>query len=395
MMTVKLRPLAAALALVLALATVGTVAAVRNHHGPRASSSPTPPPQVAAAVATPAPTAMPTPTPVPPPAGIDLLWRTVPGDAHRIEAIDWSGAVRGGLALDTAVDRLHGVLPTADGQRLLVGSADMSEETVLTAQGRTVARMSVDPKVGEWSWADKGDHLCGLLPSPQAPSAQLEVLTVGGQARTVATMAWPAGDGGAYLVACSMASDLAVVSVSLGDDSAGHVVDYRVMRISTGRTVRDVRPPAPDLSGSEPKPAPGALDSVSASADAKLLVLAPYTARPGSGPSREQIVDAVSGRVLGHVTGFVQGFSGDDSAVVTEAGRVDWRTGRITGTVPRCCDGLYGSRPGSAEVIVSVATAPPATMNAGASPTPPPDDFVLLRADGTTLRLACCGARLL
>jgi len=398
MMTVKLRPLAAALALVLAIVAAGTVAAVRSHHGHPALSSTTPSPApslVGLVGTTPAPTVLPTPTAVPPPAGIDLLWRTVPGDAHRIEAIDWSGAVRGGLALDTAVDPSRDVLPTADGRRLLVGSVGGTEETVLTAQGRTVARMPVDPKVGAWSWADNGEHLCGLLRSPEAASAQLEVVTVGGQARTVATITWPGGDGGAYLVACSMASDLAVISVSLGDDSAGHVVDYRVIGISTGRTVRDVHPPAPDFSGPEPKPVPGALDSVSASADAKLLVLAPYTARPYSGPARVQIVDAVSGRALGHVTGFVQGFSGDDSAVVTETGRVNWRTGRATGTVPRCCDGLYGTRPGSADVIVSVATGPPPTMNAGGSSAPPPDDFVLLRADGTTLRLACCGSRIL
>jgi hypothetical protein len=387
MMKVTLRPLAAALALVLAIVTAGTVAAVRNHHGHAALSSPTPPSQVAAALATPAPTTMPTPTPEPPPAGIDLLWRTVPGDAHRIEAIDWSGTLRGGLAIDPSRD----VLPTADGQRLLVGSADRTEETVLTAQGQTVARMPVDPKVGEWSWADNGDHLCGLLRSAEAASAQLEVVTVGGQARAVATMTWPGGDGGASLVACSLASDLAVVSVFLGDDDAGHVADYRVIRISTGRTVRDVHPPAPDFSGPAPRSAPGALAAVFASGDAKLLVLTPYTGMLERVPTRELIVDTVSGRVLGHVTGSFLGFSGDDSAVVTETGRVNWRTGRVTGTVPRCCDGLAGTRPGSADVIVSVATGPPSTMNAGLSAGPPPVDFVLLRADGTTLRLACCG----
>jgi hypothetical protein len=46
-------------------------------------------------------------------------------------------------------------------------------------------------------------------------------------------------------------------------------------------------------------------------------------------------------------------------------------------------------------VIVSVATGPPSTINAGLSAEPPPDDFVLLRPDGTTLRLACCGSRIL
>jgi hypothetical protein len=221
------------------------------------------------------------------------------------------------------------------------------------------------------------------------------LLTVGGTARKVTSTSWHGGNGGLMVDVCNVSSDLAVLSLSLGDDNAGHVVEIKVVRLSSGAVVRDVHPPGIDLSGPTPRAVAGALTGVIGSPDGRLLALQPWTPMDGT-TAGTAIVDTVSGREVGHVDGSVSAFSGDGATVFTDRGRADWRTGRLT-TAPRdCCSGVVVVRPGSADAVVSVASGPPPTPDArGSTPSGPPPDILLLRGGGSTVRLACCGASIL
>jgi hypothetical protein len=391
-------PLAGALGAALLFAGGGTGVALVHHHQSHKVSTmePTSPPipadwkggLVTLAPDTPTPSL---PPPVPPPAGVDLLWATVPGDDTTIQAIDWSGKVLGRLTLPASRNQLGDVAPSPDGQRILI-SID-SKDHVFSAQGRDLGQLPGESFYKGFAWADDDTHFCGLRSGPtQYTSAQLVVTSLGARERTVTAMHWPEGNGGARLLACSMKSDLAVLSVGLGDDSAGHIVEYKVVRLSTGATIRDVHPPAPDWTGNEPRPVPGSLDLIIASGDGRLLALEPYSGNMEVHAADIPVVDAVSGRVLRHVTASSVDFTGDDSAVVTDTARIDIATGRSTAVPARCCHGISAARPGSSDVVVAIATGPPPTPGTSSQPADqPPDDYVLWRADGSTLKLACCG----
>lgn len=393
-------PLAGALGAALLFGGGGTGVVLLNHHQTHKVSTtvPTSPPipadwkggLVTVAPDTPTPSPSPPPLPMPPPTGIDLLWAIRQGDESTMEAMDWSGKMRGRFVLPATRYNLGDVSPSPDGQRILI-SID-SKDHVFSAQGRDLGQLPGESFFRGIVWADNDAHFCGLRTGPtQYTSAQLVLTSLGGSERTVSSMHWPEGDGGARLLACSMKSDLAVLSVALGDDSAGHIVEYKVVRLSTGATIRDVHPPEPDWTGANgPRAVPGSLDRVAASGDGRLLGLEPYSPDMEVHPADIQVVDAVSGRVLRHVTASSVDFTGDDSAVVTDTARIDIATGRSTAVPARCCHGISAARPGSSDVVV--ATGPPPTPGSSSQPAePPPDDYVLWRADGSTLKLACCG----
>lgn len=159
--------------------------------------------------------------------------------------------------------------------------------------------------------------------------------------------------------------------------------------------IRDVHPPEPDWSGGEPHATPGALDMVTGSTDGRLLALEPYTGDPSLADSPHvQIVDTVSGRVLGHAPGPVWGFSGDDALVSSGNGLVDWRTGR-TVWAPKFGGGVVDVEPGGESVVVSElpsALTPAPSGSAGSSVEQEPAyDYDLRRPDGSTMLLSCCG----
>ena len=395
-MDTRLRPLAAAagIAVLIGAAAIAVVAkdrAARPVATPRTGG-------YSGGLHTLAPDPSPTPAPpppppaVPPPTGVDLIWRTVPGSDTMLQALDWTGHVRGTLRLPQPHAQGDSLTPSPDGQRIIEGSGN--DAPIVTAQGAVVG---TTPDSSD-TWADDGRHLCGVTAHEDGPSGSSERVVfraVGGPARTVTTMRWGTGNGGAALVACSVSRDLLVVSVSLGDDSAGHVVEIKVVRLSTGAVIRDVHPPAPDWSGNEPRATPGSLQMVTASTDGSLLALEPYTGDPVIADSPPvQIVDTVSGRVLGHAPGPVWGFSGDDALVSSQPGLVDWRTGR-TVWAPRFGGGVVDVEPGGAGVVVtelpSATTPKPSGYTGSSVDQPPVYDYDLRRPDGSTTLLSCCG----
>jgi hypothetical protein len=260
---------------------------------------------------------------------------------------------------------------------------------VLSAQGEDLGSLPINFTEATAKWADDSTHFCAVRKTGET-SAEILMLSLGAPARRVSTLTWPHGNGWPTLDVCSVKNDVAVVHVSMGEDAAGHIVEVKVIRLSTGATLRDVRPPAPDFSGRDPRPAPGALAWILGSADGRLLALAPYTEMDAQ-TALTPIVDTVSGRVLGRVNGgFVRAFSGDNAAVFTDTGKFDWRTGRQLPLEMGCCDSVAAVRIGGPEVVVYIATGPAAKNSAQ-----PPVDLVLVRPGAPDVKLACCGARLL
>ncbi|HEV7678114.1 MAG TPA: hypothetical protein VGQ42_06065 [Candidatus Dormibacteraeota bacterium] len=390
------RPLGGALALVLLIAGGSWVAAVTKHHNTGSSAqtaTPTPWPIITAEPETPAPTPVPTVPPSPPPQGVELLWRTVPDQGDRLEAIDWSGQVRGGLLLPADRNKLGSVVPSVDGQRLLVSVS--GTDTVMSAQGRTLFSLTSESNRDFRTWSDDGNHLCDVR-STGDTSAQVFLVPLGSQPRLLTSLRWPQGDGRLQVLVCSVKQDVAVVSIDLGDDMAGHVWDIKVVRLSTGATIRDVHPPEFADHGGNLTPLPGTLSQVSASPDGRLLALTAWT-EPDSHSAPTDIVDTLSGRKLGHVNGWVRSFSGDGAEVLIETQVLNWRTGKTVHAPAGCCGSIGPARPGSAGIVVGIASGPVPTPGTASSPaqSPPPDDMVLLRPDGSTLHLTCCGQTIL
>ena len=389
---VKLPPLGAALGIPLLVATVGASAAVARHHSPKPAAT---------AVATPLPsnsataapfatsTPVPTPTPQPPPAGIKLYWRTVVHGTSDIEAVDSFGIVRGRLTLPMPAD-IGDVTSSPDGQRLLL--KDPEHYTVMSAQGRTLGVVPADVVRDGLTWADDNQHFCSQENNPDDTQTQVFLVGIGGQPRRITTMSWPQGDGGAQLLACSMHSDLAVLRVALGDDEYGHVVEYKVVRISSGQVVRDVFPPQFDTSSKTPRAVPGMIGMVSASGDGRRLALTPW-APMGAPLPTSTIVDAVTGSVLGRMRSYDITFSDDDAAFDLTTMRTAWQTQTVTAMPRRCC---APKTAGDEDLIISIQTGPPPTQSpTGGTEVPPPDTFALLHPDGTVVRLAWGGANLL
>src|SRR5579884_211168 len=380
----RLRPFGAALLLVAAVAGGGWAVTLANRHtastGP-SHARPGPTADVAAA------TAAPTPVPTPPPPGIDLLWREAGPDVERLDALDWTGQVRGALALPASTYHLGGVSPSADGQRLLLEQD--GDYTVLSAQGVAVAHFPGDSGNLLPAWADDEVHLCAVERTGDT-SADVLLVTLGGSNRRLTSLHWPLGDGGPNIVVCNVRSDLLVVQVSLGDDAAGHVEEIETVRISTGAVLHDLHPPGMVTCGRDVCGLPGTLSTVTGSPEGHLLAVAPHVDVVAT-TTRTAIVDTLSGRTLGHVDGFVHAFSDDGAAVYTDSGVIDWRTGRATHPTPACCGDVVATHGG--DMVIALPGGPPPTRDAsGVTGTYPPPILVLLRADGTQVQLGCCGA---
>ena len=382
---------------ILLLIVVGAIAATaaQHHHSNRPTASASTPVPVLTADPTPTPTSEPTLASSPPPSGIRLMWRAVAADSPVIEAVDTSGAVRGRLVLQSS-DATFQAKPDHDGQRLLMGSDGAYH--VLSAQGVNLGTLPA-ASFGDLqpTWSDDDTHFCGMVTDSAGQSARLVLAGLGLGPRVVSSFSWPMGDGGAQVDACSVRNDVAVVHVSLGDDAAGHVVEYRVVRLSTGHTIRDVRPPAPNFSGPDPRPAPGALSYVRASADGRRMALTSWADMNVSDP-RTAILDTVSGREIGHINGYDITFTAGDTAVDLGSMRSDWQTGRVTVMPRRCCGPTGAARLGDEDLVVQISGGPPPTpsKSPGQAEGPyPPSIYLLLHPDGSLVRLAWGGARLL
>jgi hypothetical protein len=174
-----------------------------------------------------------------PPSHQHLLWfrDDSTGLPFVLQATDWSGHLLGLLSIscDTC-----GVLPSADGQRLLIGNqsgfgSDTGTDLVISSSGTVLARVDGF----EARWSDDGRYLCTLRPHHPTLAGRgqdLEVINaVTGHTRVAATIDLDpeAGPNGALiLLHCGTSSNRAIVVFS-----SGGVRAVKVLQLSSGRTL--------------------------------------------------------------------------------------------------------------------------------------------------------------
>jgi hypothetical protein len=225
----------------------------RAVHAPVAQSTPTPAPT--RALSTPpgavlpfvpaSPRSLVSPTPFVPPARLLSTvpadtrvfyysrFGTQPGDAVRLEALDWSGAPRGYLDIPGAV--LGGpveprVMQSPDGQRLLVN------DDAYTAQGEHLVHLILDGRRWETLWADDSRHLCTLASSDDATGVSWSALVIAADGHVEHTLPLShtaTGDAGWSLEACAVSADRLMAYATADVTTTG----VRVLRISDGATI--------------------------------------------------------------------------------------------------------------------------------------------------------------
>lgn len=179
-----------------------------------------------------------------PPANQRLLWfrDDSTGLPFVLRATDWTGHALGQLSLSCST---CGVLPSPDGQRLLIGGQTRpgpaaKSDQVYSAAGRLLS--TVDGFQARWS--DDGSHLCTVRGSNSDPvkrGAELDVTDVTtGTTRSAAVFTTTQEDGLVAdwtLLGCSARNDRAVVAFAHDAVRA-----LRVLQLSTGRVIlaRDV-----------------------------------------------------------------------------------------------------------------------------------------------------------
>jgi hypothetical protein len=310
--------------------------------------------------------------PPPPPAG--FFYYREAANPDKLVRTDWEGKPAGGLAL-------HGKFRASpDGSRLL-----LPDGQVMTAEGHTLPRVPANAV-----WADDSRHLCaildaegnpanqplpgqavnGLLPmNPAYPPAFLYTLSAGEAPHKVAPV--PSftgfGAGGPQVAACSLRSDVAVITYS----SFARPWVAQVTRLSDGV----------QLLGQSSYPRPNYTGVSAVSQDGRLFVVGE---RPPS--YSNEIRGLPDGEMLGQLPFYVRvsGFSADGTRLVvmdvpdcnlnggvgpciSAAGQphsnplaarvIEWRTGRAIWSADGY-PGSFAARPGGSDVAVHVCLDP-------------------------------------
>ena len=304
----------------------------------------------------------------------------VPGP---IRKMDWTGTARGSLVAPAPATATVAVSASPDGHYVMAQIGD--QEQVLDESGNLVSTW-VD-SIGEWTWADDGQHLCRLPRQSLAPALSPDVFQIGevvpGHGITVTSVNLSApvlpnatiGTGsGSYwqLLGCSLRSHRAVVAGSVGRGLPNKSEAFGVVDLSTG----NITPlPLP----------PGHCIGAVMSSDGRYLALKETAQGTSSGPYSTTIIDLSSGGIVAsQLPGAPAGFSWDDRLLVLTAGGLpgngpasvmDWRARRA----------VWSDRSGSVE---SVRPLPGAGDLALTVVDPGTVKVVLVGADGGALTVA-------
>ncbi|HXM55782.1 MAG TPA: hypothetical protein VOB72_10365 [Candidatus Dormibacteraeota bacterium] len=285
--------------------------------------------------------------PLPAPSGVapapqaDALASSPPGDAATFVAgtrrLDWSGRPAGAFTPPAGAPA-HAVSP--DGALMAVPTAGDGAD-VLDAGGRLVGRL---PAFGAWS-GDGAHVACGLVPGG------FLVADLRDPAHLRLTATALAHGSGWTLAGCSAGTDL-LAAVRQERDGAGRygVAEAMLVRMSVGRVVTHL-----DYADGPPPAGPVL------SHDAR------YLAENDPDRSAAGMRDLVTGEVVGHVSGVVVAFSGDDRLVLTDselgapadasrATLVDWRWRRTVWAGAGHAEPL-AVRPGGRQLALTLATA--------------------------------------
>jgi hypothetical protein len=269
----------------------------------------------------------------------------------------------------------------SDDGSLLAGTTNGKTWQIWDRQGKPLSQVS---SFGDWS--KDGAHVsCNLVlgnrsatittidfRDPAHPSTRSIKVDTGN--------APPLQRNWAPFSACSAVHDRMVavgqeVQTGVRGPSSSRFTEVDVIQLSTGRV----------LSRRALSAAPGVI-GVAISPDGKYLA-------ETYGLTRTDVLDLDTGKVAGHVTGVICGFSGDDSLALLgacgewnlgkTASVIAWRTGHIVWSVPGSAL-IKAIKPDAPDLAIFFQTVPPS--GSGIS-----NRVVIVHADGTTIDLPHTG----
>jgi hypothetical protein len=343
----------------------------------------------------------------PPPSGAPLIWVALPCDPETLTAFDWNGHPRGRLSLDdiaardaismgaASVDPDDGslgagqaaILQSPDGRYLLIGGslADTAGGERLTLPGEPARAAAV--------WADDSSHLCGFRNDSVFDGGRASYLFLahpgeagGGAIADLLALGRPGSVPASDVVACAEGAGRALVQRR----GAEGVVALLEIGLRSPRILL-TRPHAGDE-----------VASVVATHDGSLI--AENAGGPNvQGPLRAATVfslpDEREQRAFPGVD--IRGFSWDGAlAVTSRVGIPDltqvvaWRSGALVWSSGdgRLLDRVL-AQPGGAALALAVAPALPPIVPGCRNPCEPVlPEIVIVRPDGTSVRLAPAAA---
>ncbi len=313
------------------------------------------------------PTANPSPTPLAQPLHVPLPTPVIlfhdPVNQDQVDGITWDGTASGRVAASGAK---LGFTPNPAGTLY----ATFADRAIYDRSGHLVGSYGGNMK-GFGTWADDQRHYCQMVgrsatPPASGEPASLQLGAPGETTRTIAQVGTVGLDATIGIAACSVLSDRTVLIQSGGQGVGTRQV--WVVQLSTGRILW-TRSYISDSS----------VVTIGASRDGQYIT----EAHSGAGQAPGTTVYSPTGSALGHIAGFVAGFSWDGTlAVVTSlegsVSVIRWRDGSHVWGAPQgqTLDGAMAD-PGGQRVAVSLHN-PDYQQTTGF----PPTDLYVVGSDG-------------
>ena len=240
---------------------------------------------------------------------------TTGGATHTATVWNWNGQPKAVVHSGPVVDCCTTVSLSPDGTRLQVAYGPNGAE-VLDLHGRVLFK---SPTISGF-WADDSRHRCTFRvhPSPGDPTdgpTDLVVIDPSGTEHTIASVGSDHGHGGSFFVRCSIADNQAIVA----DSFEHNIVSVWQVQLSTGR----VSTPAW-------LPTTTPLTALAISGNGQFAA----AGRFGAAPVPTDIINTVTSKVVGRVTGIPIAMSWNGHVVVErrdqDIAAIDWRSGNVS-----------------------------------------------------------------
>jgi hypothetical protein len=252
-------------------------------------------------------------------------------NAPRMLEMDWSGKVRGSVSAQGFS------LPSPDGSRFLRATDHLAVEDW---RGKTLGQLDANLNYGLSTWADDGQHVCGIsFPPNSGPDTGTGSLWIAAPGETARVVGGSVGKPGSdpTVVACSIKNNRAIVAGELtahwppGATSYLITGDVEVVNLSTGAIEYAHQYPLGNLGGQMDPGTHGEWVLIVASPDGH------YLGESGVFTGKTTIREVPTGNELASFQGRAAGFSWDGSRVAasidvggtTESRVISWMDQRV------------------------------------------------------------------